>query len=168
MFETVFNAVLWGGVYNAYLALSDTYTRIQSELSEVPGRVIGEGHGNPLVFLPGVSHGQRSLVGYSPQGHRVRQYWSDFTRTQRHIHKIILLSSVQSLNRVWFFATPWTAAHQASLSITNSQSILLLLYKKFIFLFIWNAHLTGCPVFCLRNIKKFLLTSSWFTMLCSF
>ena len=28
-------------------------------------------------------------------------------------------SSVQSLSRVWLFATPWTAAHQASLSITN-------------------------------------------------
>ena len=31
-------------------------------------------------------------------------------------------SSVQSLSRVWFFVTPWTAALQASLSITNSQS----------------------------------------------
>ena len=30
--------------------------------------------------------------------------------------------SVQSLSCVWLFATPWTAAHQASLSITNSQS----------------------------------------------
>ena len=30
-------------------------------------------------------------------------------------------SSVQSLSRVWLFPTPWTAAHQASLSITNSQ-----------------------------------------------
>ena len=29
-------------------------------------------------------------------------------------------SSVQSLSRVWLFATPWTAACQASLSITNS------------------------------------------------
>ena len=29
---------------------------------------------------------------------------------------------VQSLSRVWRFATPWTAARQASLSITNSQS----------------------------------------------
>ena len=33
-------------------------------------------------------------------------------------------SSVQSLSRVQLFATPWTAAHQASLSITNSQSSL--------------------------------------------
>ena len=34
----------------------------------------------------------------------------------------IQLSSVQSLSCVWFFATPWIAAHQASLSITNSRS----------------------------------------------
>ena len=33
-------------------------------------------------------------------------------------------SSVQSLSGVRLFAIPWTAAHQASLSITNSQSIL--------------------------------------------
>ena len=33
-----------------------------------------------------------------------------------------IYSSVQSLSCVWLFATPWTAAHQASLSITNSQS----------------------------------------------
>ena len=31
-------------------------------------------------------------------------------------------SSVQSLSHVWVFETPWTAAHQASLSITNSRS----------------------------------------------
>ena len=36
-------------------------------------------------------------------------------------------SSVQSLSRVQLFATPWTAAHQASLSITNSQSLLKLM-----------------------------------------
>jgi len=32
------------------------------------------------------------------------------------------VSSVQSLSRVWLFVTPWTAARQASLSITNSRS----------------------------------------------
>lgn len=35
--------------------------------------------------------------------------------------------SVQSLSRVRLFATPWTAAHQASLSITNSWSLLKLM-----------------------------------------
>src|SRR5574341_1092374 len=38
----------------------------------------------------------------------------------------MLLSSVQSLNRVRLFVTPWTAARQASLSITNSRSSLRL------------------------------------------
>ena len=38
--------------------------------------------------------------------------------------KVSQFSSVQSLSRVLLFATPWTAAHQASLSITNSQSLL--------------------------------------------
>ena len=35
--------------------------------------------------------------------------------------------SVQSLSHVKLFATPWTAAHQASLSITNSWSLLKLM-----------------------------------------
>ena len=37
------------------------------------------------------------------------------------------VSSVQSLSRVQLFAAPWTAACQASLSITNSQSLLKLM-----------------------------------------
>ena len=37
------------------------------------------------------------------------------------------ISSVQSLSRVQLFVTPWTAACQASLSITNSQSFLKLM-----------------------------------------
>ena len=38
--------------------------------------------------------------------------------------------SVQLLRRVQLFATPWTAAHQASLSITNSQSLLKLITES--------------------------------------
>ena len=37
-------------------------------------------------------------------------------------------SSFQSLSHVQLFATPWTAAHQASLSITSSQSLLRLMF----------------------------------------
>ena len=40
---------------------------------------------------------------------------------------MINLSSVQSLIRLPLFATPWTAARQASLSITNSGSLLKLM-----------------------------------------
>ena len=35
----------------------------------------------------------------------------------------IVISSVQSLSHVWLFAAPWTAACQASLSITNPQNL---------------------------------------------
>ena len=37
------------------------------------------------------------------------------------------ISSVQSLSRVWLFVTPWITARQASLSITNSRSLLKLM-----------------------------------------
>ena len=41
------------------------------------GRSPGGGH----VFMPGESHGQRNLAGYSPWGHRVRRDWVTNTFT---------------------------------------------------------------------------------------
>ena len=43
------------------------------------------------------------------------------------VEEISQFSSVQALSRVRLFATPWIAACQASLSITNSQSLLKLM-----------------------------------------
>ena len=43
------------------------------------------------------------------------------------IYMYIQFSSIQSLSHVWLFVTPWTAARQASLSITKSQSLLKLM-----------------------------------------
>ena len=43
------------------------------------------------------------------------------------LKSLLFSQSVQLLSRVWLFATPWTAAHQASLSITNSPSLLRLM-----------------------------------------
>ena len=42
------------------------------DLGSIPGfeRSPGEGNGNPPIFLPGKSHGQRSLVGLNPLGCR--------------------------------------------------------------------------------------------------
>ena len=39
----------------------------------------------------------------------------------------VQFGSIQSLSRVWLFVTPWIAAQQASLSITNSRSLLKLM-----------------------------------------
>ena len=59
-------------------------------------------------------------------------------------------SSVQSLSRVWLFSTPWTAAHQASLSIANSQSLLKLMSIELV---ISSNHLILCrPLLLLPSI----------------
>ena len=59
-------------------------------------------------------------------------------------------NSVQSLNHVWIFATPWTAAHQASLSITNPQSLLKLMSIESV---MPSNHLILChPLFLLPSI----------------
>ena len=44
----------------------------------------------------------------------------------------LVFSSVQLLSCVWLFTTPWTAARQASLSITNSQSLFKLIYTELV------------------------------------
>ena len=47
-------------------------------------------------------------------------------------NNIFELFSVQSLGCVWPFVTPWTAARQASLSITNSWSLLKLMFIELV------------------------------------
>ena len=59
-------------------------------------------------------------------------------------------SSVQVLSRVWLFATPWTAACQASLSMANSQSLLKLMSIESV---MPSSHLIlCCPLFLLPSI----------------
>ena len=76
-----------------------------------------EGMATHSIFLPGKSHGQSSLAGYSP---RVAKSWTWLKQLS------IQFSSVQSLSCVRLFVTPWIAACQDSLSITNSRSSLRL------------------------------------------
>ena len=59
----------------------------------------------------------------------------------RNIWSINQFSSVQSLSCVWLFVTPWIAARQASLSITNSQSLLKLMSIESV---IPSSHLILC------------------------
>ena len=47
-----------------------------------------------------------------------------------YFYLFVQFSSVQSLSSVRLFVTPWTAVREASLSITNSQSLLKLMYIK--------------------------------------
>ena len=59
------------------------------------------------------------------------------------------ISSVQSLSRVWLFATPGTVARQVSLSITNSQSLLKLMSIKLV---MPSNHLIFCCPLLLPSI----------------
>ena len=65
-------------------------------------------------------------------------------RSQIHIQTTYCISSVQSLSHVWLFATPWTAACQASLSITNSWSLLKLFSIELVMPS--NHLILGCPL----------------------
>ena len=59
----------------------------------------------------------------------------------------VQFSSVQSHSHVWLFVTPWTAKHQASLSTTNSQSLLKLMSIELV---MPSKHLILCCPLLLR------------------
>ena len=66
-------------------------------------------------------------------------------------HKIPMTSSVQSLSHVQLFVIPWITACQASLSITNSWSLLKLIYIESV---MPSNHLILCrPPFLLPSIS---------------
>ena len=58
-------------------------------------------------------------------------------------------SSVQSLSHVLLFVTPWTAAHQASLSVTNSWSLPKLMFTELV---MPSNHLIFCYPLLLPSI----------------
>ena len=73
-------------------------------------------------------------------------------------------SSVQSLSCVRLFATPWIAAHQASLSITNSRSSLQLTSIESV---MPSSHLIFChPLFLLSPIPPSIRVFSNESTLC--
>ena len=97
-----------------------------------------------FLFLSGEFHGQRSLVSYSPWGRREsdtteRLHWTElwtsgspkvwalyqtqYTCCSDLYRKCsyLLPLFVCTLSGVWLFATPWTIAHQAPLSVEFSR-----------------------------------------------
>ena len=67
-------------------------------------------------------------------------------------HIVLLVSSVQLLSRVQLFATPWTAAHQASLSITNLRRTNLLELMPTESVMPSNHLILCCPLLLLPSI----------------
>ena len=96
------------------------------DVGSIPGsrRSPGGGHGNPLQYSCLENPMDRGAWWATVlQGHKE----SDVTEHTKELYKTETFNSVQSLSHVRLFATRWTAARQASLSITNSQSLLKLM-----------------------------------------
>ena len=75
-----------------------------------------------------------------------------------------VFSSIQSHNHVQLFATPWTAARQASLSITNSWSLLKLMSIELV---MPSDHLILChPLLLLPSIFPSIMVFSIESVLC--
>ena len=81
-----------------------------------------------------------------------------------NLHLLDIISSVQLLCHVRLFATPWTAARQASLSITNSQSLLKLMSIESV---MPSKHLIlCCPLLLLPSVfPSIMVFSSEFALL---
>ena len=92
--------------------------------------------------------GALSQVCCRPRGMYIREY---------------SVSSIQSLSCVQLFATWWTAAHQASLSIINSQSLLQLMSIEFV---MPSNHLFLCHPLLLPSIFPSIRVFSNESVLC--
>ena len=93
-------------------------------------------------------------------------------QTHRRIRNLIMIqfSSVQLLSHVLLFATPWIAACQASLSITNSQSSLRLTSIKSV---MPSSHLILChPLLLLPPVPRLAMINyvlrSFMSLLCAY
>ena len=85
---------------------------------------------NPSLYNFRFRHGNLHYPkSIEPSGSILKPFFSLHLAASSQLSATPLLkwiSSVQLLSRVWLFGTPWNAACQASLSITNSQSLLKL------------------------------------------
>ena len=102
----------------------------------------GVGYRDAASFYPSIPEGDRKTILYLPPSlglskllllYRQKQFW----------HLV-----VQSLNCVHFFATPWTATCQASLSSTISWSLLKFMFIKLVML---SNHLLLCHLLLLLH-----------------
>ena len=89
--------------------------------------------------------------------------WSYHHYHHQHLPTVsVQFSSVHSLSHVWLFETPWTAAHQAPLSTSNSRSLLKLMSIESV---MPSNHLSlCCPLVLLPSI----FPASWSFLMSQF
>ena len=91
---------------------------------------------------------------------RTRHGIMDWFKIGKGVHQDCIVVVVQSLSYVWLFATPWTAAHQSSLSFTTSWSVLKL--RSIESVMPSNHLILCCPFLLLPSIQKYSLGTHCF------
>ena len=117
---------------------------------------------SPFWRSQGISHSKGSLRAESWENYmNVTNFqWFIILEIQDTDPNLSLVSSVQLLSHVQLFVTSWNAAHQASLPITNSQSLLKLMSIKSV---MPSNHLILCyPLLLLPSIFPSIRTFSNF------
>ena len=129
----------------------------------------GEGHGSLCAAIHGATKSQTRLSNWivrTVSFSTMEKGWnihslklSCLQSLQRYLNLYLnkfYLSSVQLLSHVRLFPTPWTAAHQASLSITNSQTLPKLMSIESVMPS--NHLILCCPLFLLPSIYCCLIS----------
>ena len=135
------------------------------------GRSPGEGYGNPLQFLPGKSHGQRSLVSYSPRGHkRVRHDLATIQKQHIQTHFSLpdttfrgLIPSHQGHSVQESLTCPWLwdrASPRRQLYLRSVCPWTQSMFLGFASTFVYKA--TWCPS---SNISINVLSTAWLSPL---
>ena len=117
---------------------------------------VASGKGSLLFLPPSPDDQVRGSHVQSPMPAMLCDFWPRATTSKASVASSIKFSSVQLLGHVQLFATPWTAACQASLSVANSRNLLKLMSIELDHYKLWKTlkemgipdHLT-CP---LRNL----------------
>ena len=105
-------------------------------------------------------------LGLGPQRSRPgeNQEWKSIMMRKLSPELHVHFSSVQPLSHVQLLVTPWTAAHQTSLSITNSLSLLKLMSIESV---MSSSHLTLChPLLLLPSVSPSIRVFSNESVLC--
>ena len=89
-------------------------------------RIMIQGHMNLAQAYCGMWNDLGNMENQHTTQNKDNKTWASKKRIRMGMFLYSYLVVVQSLSRVWLFVTPWIAARQASLSITNSWSSLRL------------------------------------------
>ena len=121
----------------SFCTAKETISKVKRQLFEWEKIIVNETTDKGLISKIYISSYNSMPENQTTQSKSGGRTWTDISPKKTSVQ----FSSVQSLSRVWLFVTAWTAARQASLSITNSWCLLKLVSIELVML---SNHLIFC------------------------